>query len=143
MMRSVFQSCCVVRGSMPRHCSDAMMILFNRWFMDGNFSIAPHLFEQLYVIRAPVGTSYVTCAYGLLSGKSQAEYEEFIRAIVNQCRQLGYNPDPNVIMTDFEISVIRATKDVIGSHVEHRGCFYHLTQSTWRKVILTVILLGS
>ena len=32
----------------------------NTWFMDGNFSLAPPVFEQLYVIRAPLGT---TCIY--------------------------------------------------------------------------------
>ena len=30
------------------------------WFMDGTFSTAPHLFQQLYVIRAPLGSSAVT-----------------------------------------------------------------------------------
>jgi len=31
-------------------------------------------------------------------------------------------------------SSLRAVSDVLGSHVTHRWGFYHLTQSTWRKV---------
>lgn len=38
------------------------------WFMDGTFSTSPRLFHQLYIIRAPLGDSAVTCAYALLPG---------------------------------------------------------------------------
>ena len=40
----------------------------DRWYMDGNFSMAPKLFQQLYVIRASVGQSAVTCVYAFLTG---------------------------------------------------------------------------
>ena len=33
------------------------------WFMDGTFDTAPKLFTQLYVIRAKLGESAVSCAY--------------------------------------------------------------------------------
>ena len=32
-----------------------------------------------------------------------------------------------------DIAVMRTTADVLGSHVQHVGCLYHLTQSTWPK----------
>jgi len=35
-----------------------------------------------------------------------------------------------------DIAVMRTTADVLGSHVQHVGCLYHLTQSTWRKVVM-------
>ena len=109
-----------------------------RWFLDGNFKMAPPVFRQgqLYVLRAPLDSTYVTCVYALMAGKSQAEYEELLRAVVNTCHQYGFSPDPSVVITDFEVAVMRATTDVLGSHVAHAGCFYHLTQSTWRKVCL-------
>ena len=44
--------------------------------MDGTFDTAPKLFTQLYVIRAKLGESAVSCAYALLTGKSQGLYEE-------------------------------------------------------------------
>ena len=37
-------------------------------------------------------------------------------------------------MTDFEQAVFRAVKATFREHVYHCGCFYHLTQNTWRKV---------
>lgn len=41
------------------------------WFMDGNFAMAPEIFQQLYVIRVPLGETAVSCVYAFLSGKSQ------------------------------------------------------------------------
>ena len=104
------------------------------WFMDGNFSLAPRVFQQLYVIGVPLATTYVTCVYALLSGKTQEEYAGMLRAVVNACSSLGYDPDPEFVMTDFEESVVGATKAEMGDHTVNRGCFYYLTQATWRKI---------
>ena len=38
------------------------------------------------------------------------------------------------IVTDFEDAVLRATTVVFGHRVTTRGCFYHVTQATWRKI---------
>lgn len=74
-----------------------------RWFMDGNFAMAPNIFTQLYVIRAPLGDSAVTCTYALLSGKSQAIYETMFRGIEAKCEELGFNLDPLAVVADFEL----------------------------------------
>ena len=104
--------------------------------------MAPNIFGQLHVIRCLLGSSYVTCAYALLAGKTYEEYVGFLQAVVGKSQQLGYQPNPNVVISDFEIAVIRAVKDVLGDHVRHQGCFNHLTQSTCRKVLhLTVFLM--
>ena len=71
--------------------------------MDGNFAMPPKIFDQLYVIRAPLGDSAVTCVYALLSGKSQAVYEEMFRGMEAKCEELGFNLDPSTVMTDLEI----------------------------------------
>ena len=103
--------------------------------MDGNFSLAPALFSQLYVIHAPLASTYVTCAYALMAGKSQDEYQEMLQAVVAAIRQTGFDADPDVIITHFEQAVFDAAATVLGNHAIHRGCFYHLTQATWRKVL--------
>ena len=36
------------------------------WFLDQIFNVAPSLFSQLYVIRAPLSDSSVTFIYGFL-----------------------------------------------------------------------------
>ncbi|XP_076047371.1 uncharacterized protein LOC143028903 [Oratosquilla oratoria] len=104
------------------------------WFMDDTFSTAPRLFHQLYVIRVPLGNKAITCVYAFLSGKYQASYEEFLQVILDKCDQLGFNPDVTTIITDFEQAMINAVQTVLGTHVTSRGCFYHLTQSIWRKI---------
>ena len=106
----------------------------NTWFMDGTHCTAPGIFNQIYVIRAPLGESAVTCVYALLPGKSQEVYETMFSAIQDKCEELGFGADPLHIVTDFEQAVIRVVRATFGEHVSHRGCFYHLTQSTWRKV---------
>ena len=65
--------------------------------------MAPKIFDQLYVIRAPLGDLAVTCVYALLSGKSQAIYEEMFRGMEAKCEELGFNLDPSTVMADFEI----------------------------------------
>lgn len=104
------------------------------WYMDGTFQTAPRLFTQMYVIRVPLGQSAVTCIYAFLTGKSQALYEELLNAICNKCEQYGFNPDPATIIMDFEDAMCRAIIAALGEHVAVKGCFYHLTQSTWRKI---------
>ena len=106
----------------------------HEWFIDGTFACAPKLFHQLYVIRAPLGDTSVTCVYAFMTGKSQALYEELFRSVNNKCSQLGFQLDPSVVISDFEQAVIGAVQNVFGNHVCNRCCFYHLTQSTWRRV---------
>ena len=106
----------------------------SRWLMDGCFAMAPAGFLQLYVIHAPLGETTVPVVYTFLQRKSQETYEELLNAIVNYCEQLNLAPDPDYIITDYENSVIQAIPAVLRNHVETAGCFYHLTQATWRKV---------
>ena len=37
-------------------------------------------------------------------------------------------------MTDFDDAVLRAVTTVFGRHINHQGCFYNLTQASWRKI---------
>lgn len=104
------------------------------WFMDGTFSTAPRIFQQLYVIRAPLGQSAVTCVYALLPGKSQAQYETVLKAVVDKCEELAHSADPSTVICDFEQAAINSVTSTLGQHVIVQGCFYHLTQSTWRKI---------
>ena len=55
-------------------------------------------------------------------------------AVLNGCSDLGYQPNPTTIVTDFEQAYITAVSTTLGQHVHIQGCFYHLTQSTWRKI---------
>lgn len=107
------------------------------WYMDGTFSVCPRIFRQLYVLRCKLGDSSLACVYALLSGKSLSTYEELFQVILDSCEEKGYHPDPAVIISDYEIAAMKAAKEVFGEHVTTRGCFFHLCQSTHRKVSQT------
>lgn len=106
----------------------------HRWMMDGCFSIAPAGFLQLYVVHAPLGEVSVPLVYALLQRKSQAAYEELLQAILDKCDDLGCVCDPEFVILDYETSVIQAVRSVLGDGTQSKGCFYHLAQSTWRKI---------
>ena len=67
-------------------------------------------------------------------GKSQQQYEKLLTAIVSKADDMGFRVDPTRIVCDFELSIINAVSTVLGPHVSVQGCFYHLCQSTWRKI---------
>ena len=102
------------------------------WFMDGNYAMSPGVFEQLYVIRAHLGESAVSCVYAFLSGKSTQIYQELLQAVLDKMETMQIYPDPRVVITDFELAAIQSVALVLG--VTTQGCFYHLSQSTWRKI---------
>ena len=105
------------------------------WFIDGNFAMAPRGFMQLYVIRVPLGTTAVTTVYALLERKSQQCYQDLFQAVVDYCETLELPvPTPATVLCDFEMAVIRALMAVLPLGVRIQGCFYHLTQATWRKI---------
>ena len=60
--------------------------------------------------------------------------EEMLQAVIRKCEEHGYYPDPTTVVTDFEKASMGAVSTSIGDQVSIQGCFYHLTQSTWRKV---------
>ncbi|KAG7177330.1 hypothetical protein Hamer_G000652 [Homarus americanus] len=103
-------------------------------YMDGNFAMAPNIFKQLYVIRVPFGDTAITSVYAFLPNNSHATYEELFQVIVDKCANLSYDVDVETLVTDFEDGVLRAVLAVFGRDVESKSCFYHLTQSTWRKI---------
>ena len=88
----------------------------------------------LYVIRAPLGESAVSCVYAFLPGASQVVYEDMLSAVVRKGVEMGLEMEPHTTMTDFEQGPLNAISSQLGPHVETKGCFSRLTQSAWRKV---------
>lgn len=104
------------------------------FFMDGTFDTAPPLFKQIFTIRIAFSTTYITTVYCLLQKKARAGYQELFQAIVDKCEELGLTLHVTKVVSDFEDGLLRAINAVFGRQVEHQGCFYHLTQATWRKI---------
>ena len=102
--------------------------------MDGNFSMAPPHFLQLYVIHVPLGDSTVPAVYAFLERKTESTYQELFEAISDRCGEFGADLEPSTVIIDFELAVKRALLTTFGLNTDVRFCFYHLTQSTWRKI---------
>ena len=54
--------------------------------------------------------------------------------IDRECRQRNYVINLQNIVVDFEMAVINSVEQVFGNQVTKQGCFFHLTQNTWRKI---------
>ena len=70
----------------------------------------------------------------LLQMKARVGYQELFQAIVDKCDELGLTLNVTKVVSDFEDGLLRAINPVFDRQVEHQGCFYHLTQATWRKI---------
>ena len=104
------------------------------WFMDGTHSTSPSQFQQIFCIRTALGSSYQSVVYALLPSKTQATYEECLTAVLDTCLQKDIRPNIETVVADYELAIHNALKTSISSNIHIQGCFYHLTQSTWRRV---------
>ena len=66
--------------------------------------------------------------------KTQDIYEELLESVMARCHELNLTPDPTTVIVDFEKAVTQAIRTCLGPDVYTQDCFYHLTQSTWRKI---------
>ena len=103
----------------------------DHWFVDGTFNVAPPGYTQLYTIHALLGESTaVPCVFALLKDKSGTSYSTLLSHISDaSSRGLA----PRSILMDFEAAAISAFRERF-SHATLKGCFYHLSQSIWRRV---------
>ncbi|CAH1731419.1 unnamed protein product [Aphis gossypii] len=104
------------------------------WFIDGNFRLASEYFKQLFVFRVRKNSFFITVVYCILECKTQYTYEHLFRTVMNECEKREKYPDPVFLNMDFELAVMNAAKLILSSHTTIRGCFYHLYQSTYRKL---------
>jgi len=77
---------------------------------------------------------FLTLIYYILQRKTKQTHVEMFQIIMKECAKRNLYPDPKYLNLDFESAVIEAAKEVIGNHINIRGCFYHLYQSIFRKV---------
>lgn len=99
------------------------------WFADGTFSVVPRLFEQLYSLHAIHHGTVVPCVYALLPNKTRATYVKMLQELKN----LQAGLQPQTLMTDFEQAAIQAFELEFPA-IQPTGCFFHLSQSVWRRV---------
>ena len=94
------------------------------WHMDETFSVAPNICKQLFFIRAPLGTSAVSCVYAFIPGKMEVHYTEMLNEVVSRCRHFGTNPSPTNVVMDFEKGAINAARNTLNDNqIKITGCF--------------------
>jgi len=99
------------------------------WFMDGTFAIVPELFFQLYTVHALIGGDVISCLYFLLPNKTTETYERVFMEI----KALIPNAQPATVMMDYEKAAMNSVAECCPG-IDVQGCFYHLSQSIYRKV---------
>ena len=59
-----------------------------------------------------------------------------LTALLDVCLQQNIRPKPERVMADFEKAIQNAARSTLNhdGNLHVQGCFYHLTQSTWRRV---------
>ena len=111
------------------------------WFVDGTFKVAPTVFMQVFTVLGLVQRnrpSSEPCAlplvYALLPGKTTEMYTEVLRAVRRAVERYRINACvPLKIISDFELAIMRACRDVYPG-VPVTGCFFHLGQSLYRRI---------
>ena len=114
-------------------CTDEMINVLAQhpqWMADGTFKIAPSIFYQLYTIHALVHGNLVPCVYALLPDKREETYRDMLTALTRIQPLL----QPVSCLIDFELASKNAFLHMFPG-VEIIGCFFHLGQSLWRKVV--------
>ena len=92
---------------------------------------------QIYVIHVLLGDgTAIPCVYALIEQKTQEKYERIMHEIERRASLLtpAALPDPHVVVVNFVSAAFAAVRQVFGSTVTVHGCFFHLTQSKWRKI---------
>ena len=97
------------------------------------FKSAPELFKQMYVIRAKLDNGAVSCIYAFLPGKDSRHYRELFAVVQREIQQLGIPFNLDTVTVDFEPGAYGALRSIFGQNLNVNGCFFHLTQSTFRK----------
>ena len=58
-------------------------------------------------------------------------YVELFQAVIDHCHSIELYIDPTTVVCDFVIKILQI---VLSPAIAFQGCFYHLTQATWRKI---------
>ena len=99
------------------------------WSLDGTFKTVPRIFSQLYTIIGFLNDRSVPLIYALLPDKCQTTYVHFL----DQLKKINPDLAPESIMIDFEKASINSLRMAF-PETEIKGCFFHFTQSIYRKI---------
>jgi hypothetical protein len=65
--------------------------------------------------------------------KKKESYIELLSNLKHQCWLRNFIIDPRIVVSDFEIAVIEAFKQMFPG-IKARGCFFHFNQCIWKQI---------
>jgi len=100
--------------------------------MDGTFSIAPSMYDQVYTIHGFDDSTGWTlpAVYALLPNRTTKTYKKLLNIVVQHAKNWMLSPD--LIITDFEIAAINAA-DIVFPGASICGCHFHFCQASKRQ----------
>lgn len=102
-------------------------------YVDGTFRSAPHPYMQMLTIHAMYMGSVVPLCFALVSGKTTGQYRQVFQKVrVSVRHYIGHRWRPTTVICDFELSLIAALETEFAG-IRVRGCYFHFSQSLWRK----------
>ncbi|CAF4567337.1 unnamed protein product, partial [Rotaria sp. Silwood2] len=104
-------------------------------FLDGTFDSCPSQFKQIYTIHGLKFQQNLPCVISLLSGKSTDIYLQLLSELQYHAERLNMKFEPRHVMSDFEMSLIKAIKQKFPMAMHH-GCYFHYCQSLYKQVQL-------
>ncbi|CAF0949225.1 unnamed protein product [Brachionus calyciflorus] len=99
------------------------------YHIDGTFKYAPKIFYQLLTIHCVVKNIVLACAFIFLEKKQADSYIEALE----QIRNLTFNKNLKLILTDFEYSLMVSINTVF-KEVQIKGCWFHFCQAVKRRL---------
>merc|ERR1711895_23708 len=130
-------------------CQLAYMAKAHSWYIDGTFKIVKDPIKQLVTIHVvlvyrQIKRVSIPVCFILMTRRRKSDYVMVLNFIRRKCNQYldEYNLYNNLlkIMADFEIALWQAIREIRGNgqfrgELEIKGCYFHLTQAVFRKVI--------
>ena len=99
------------------------------WYADGTFKVCSEIFYKLYTIYGKRNRQIFPVVCCLLPNKTQTIFRRILEQIFD-C--VGDNRLQDVVV-DFQCAAINAFH-LIGENIDMKGCFYHFSSNTWKKV---------
>jgi hypothetical protein len=104
----------------------------SQWHSDGTYKCRPLLFAQLYIIFG-FANKMIPCVYCLTTKQDENVYEKILQHLLRITEQKNITLHPTRLTCDYELSTINAFSKTFPS-LRIAGCFFHFSQSLWRKV---------
>jgi len=100
---------------------------------DGTFSTRPLIFAQIYIVFGFDKGYMIPCIYCLTTKRDEILYKKVFSHIKNLCANINLNFSPSKFTSDFELATINACTSIL-PNVKISACFFHYSQSIWRKI---------